>query len=63
MEERIKELERTVELMSKNIEQMVKIQGNLIKTVGQQAKLIEEISKNDYMQSLAIEKIVASLDV
>lgn len=63
MEERIKELERTVELMSKNIEQMVKIQGNLIKTVGQQAKLIEAISENDYMQSLAIEKIVASLDV
>lgn len=63
MEERIKELERTVELMSKNIEQMVKIQGNLIKTVGRQAKLIEDISKNDYMQSLAIEKIVESLDV
>ena len=63
MEERIKELERTVELMSKNIEQMVKIQGNLIKTIGRQAKLIEAISENDYMQSLAIEKIVASLDV
>jgi hypothetical protein len=63
MEEKIKELERTVELMSKNIEQMVKIQGNLIKTVGRQAKLIEEISKNDYTQSLAIAKIVESLDV
>ena len=54
MEERVKELERTVELMSKNIEQMVKIQGNLIKTVNRQTEIIEKILKINDSQPLAI---------
>lgn len=63
MEERVKELEKKVDLMSRHIVELTKIQANLIKTINRQSKLLDEISKNDMLQSLTIEEIVKSLDV
>ena len=59
MEERIRELEEQVELMSKHIVEIVKIQGNLIKQLKECSETGDKLSTIAQYHDLILKELVA----